>query len=133
MDPKKILIVEDDLAISQLYETELTLKGLTVVTAADGAIGYEKVISEKPDLILLDIMMPNVSGIDMLKRLKADENLKNITVVMLTNFGQENLVQESFSLGAQGYILKYQVTPAELYDKVANLLGLVKSDWKSTE
>ncbi|MDP2860893.1 MAG: response regulator [bacterium] len=128
---KKILIVEDDPAIAQLYETELTLKGLEVVLAVDGAEGLEKAKTAKPDLILLDVMMPNVSGIDMLKSLKKDENLKNITVVMLTNFGQENLIQEAFALGIQGYILKYRVTPAELYDKIAILLGLVKSEWSS--
>lgn len=118
----KILLIDDDQALQQLYEVELKEKGYTVVTASDGDGGVEKAKTEKPNLIMLDIMMPKTDGIAALSRIKQDAEIKDIPVVMLTNFGQENLVQQAFSLGAADYLLKYKVTPAEMSEKVDQLL-----------
>lgn len=118
----KILLVDDDQALRQLYSVELTGRQYEVTTAADGEEGIEKAKSTKPDIILLDIMMPKTDGIAALSKLKADPALKPIPVIMLTNFGQENLVQQAFSLGAVDYLLKYKVTPAEMAEKVAQVL-----------
>lgn len=119
----KILLVDDDAALLQLYGVELKSKGYVVVTAADGEEGLGKAASEKPNLILLDIMMPKVDGIALLTKLKEDSNLKTIPVLMLTNFGQENLIQQAFSVGATDYLLKYKVTPAEMVEKVTQVLS----------
>jgi CheY-like chemotaxis protein len=94
-----------------------------VVVGADGDEGIAKAKSEKPDIILLDIMMPKTDGIAALSKIKADEESKKIPVIMLTNFGQENLVQQAFSLGAVDYLLKYKVTPAEMAEKVVQVLS----------
>lgn len=118
----KILLADDDQALRQLYSLELTNQQYSIVEAVDGDDCLEKAKAEKPDLILLDIMMPKTDGIAALSKLKADEELKAIPVVMLTNFGQENLVQQAFSLGAADYLLKYKVTPAEMADKVNQVL-----------
>lgn len=118
----KILLADDDQALRQLYSLELTNQQYSVVEAVDGDDCLEKAKAEKPDLILLDIMMPKTDGIAALSKLKADEELKAIPVVMLTNFGQENLVQQAFGLGAIDYLLKYKVTPAEMADKVKQVL-----------
>lgn len=119
---KKILLVDDDTSLRQLYKLELERRGYSVIEAGDGEEGLDKAAHEKPDLILLDIMMPKLDGVAMLGRLKVDVITANLPVVMLTNFGQENLVKQSFSLGAADYILKYKVTPAEMADKVDKLL-----------
>lgn len=125
MDPKgkKILLVDDDNALRQLYAVELGTKGYAVSEAPDGEQGLAMVSSEKPDLILLDIMMPKLDGVATLTQLKQNAETSKIPVVMLTNFGQENLVQQAFSSGAADYLLKYKVTPAEMAEKVGQVLS----------
>lgn len=120
---KKILLVDDDNALRQLYAVELGSKHYTVAEAVDGEQGLAMAKQEKPDLILLDIMMPKLDGVAMLTRLKQDPEISKTPVVMLTNFGQENLVQQSFSSGATDYLLKYKVTPAEMAEKVGQVLS----------
>lgn len=121
-DSMKILLVDDDSALRQLYKIELSSRGYTVVEGVDGQDGLAKIKSEHPDLVMLDIMMPNLDGIATLTQIKADESIKNTLVIMLTNFGQENLVKQAFSLGVTDYLLKYKVTPNEMADKVDVLL-----------
>lgn len=118
----KILLVDDDNALRQLYAVELGKKH-TVMEASDGQQGLSQVRAQKPDLILLDIMMPNLDGVATLTKLKEDPETSKIPVVMLTNFGQENLVQQAFSAGATDYLLKYKVTPAEVSEKVDQVLA----------
>jgi DNA-binding response OmpR family regulator len=122
-ESKKILLVDDDNALRQLYAVELTAKGFVVIEAGDGESGLVKAKSETPDLVLLDIMMPKLDGVAMLTRLKQDPETAKIPVVMLTNFGQENLVQQSFSAGAIDYLLKYKITPSEMAEKVDQVLS----------
>ncbi|PIZ46983.1 response regulator [candidate division WWE3 bacterium CG_4_10_14_0_2_um_filter_41_14] len=111
---KHILLIEDDLFIRELYERTLTQDGFTVSTGIDGEEGGAKAISEKPDLILLDIMMPKKNGIDVLKDLKASNTTKNIPVFLLTNLGQESIIKEAFSMGAAGYLLKARLLPRDV-------------------
>lgn len=118
----KILLVDDDQALRQLYNVELS-KSYQVVEAADGEDGLFKAKSEKPDLILLDVMMPKVDGIAYLTKIKEDPELASIPIIMLTNFGQENLIQQAFNLGITDYLLKYKVTPEEMSQKVAQVLS----------
>ncbi len=119
----KILITDDDEALLKLYDLQLRTSGYTVVTATNGDDCLEKASSEKPDLILLDIVMPRKDGLATLKALKDNPETANIPIVMLTNFGQEDLIQNALNSGATEYLLKYRVTPTEMSAKVADFLG----------
>lgn len=118
----KILLVDDDRNIDDVFETALSNAGHQVIVAYDGKTAKEKAFSEKPDIILLDQVLPDIKGTEILKDLKASE-LKAIPVAMLSNFGQTELVKEALSAGAVEYILKYQIAPEDLVNKVKQLLG----------
>lgn len=118
----KILLVDDDQSLRQLYNVELS-KTNQVIEAVDGEDGLIKAKSEKPDLILLDVMMPKIDGIAYLTKIKEDKDLADIPIIMLTNFGQENLIQQAFNLGITDYLLKYKVTPEEMSQKVNQVLN----------
>ncbi len=119
---KKILIVDDDPSLRQLYGFELG-KSYEILEAVDGEEGLAKAKIEKPDLILLDIMMPKFDGIAYVSKIKEDADLANIPIIMLTNFGQENLIQQAFNLGVNDYLLKYKITPEEMLEKISQVLG----------
>lgn len=122
---KKVLLVDDDNDLRQLYAVELGSKNYVVLEAPDGEQGLAVAKAENPDLILLDIMMPKLDGIATLIQLKQDPATNKTPVIMLTNFGQENLVKQAFASGAIDYLLKYKVTPAEMADKVGQVLANV--------
>lgn len=117
----KILLVEDELFVRELYEHVLSQAGFEMITAGDGVECLLKV-KENPNLILLDIMMPKLNGIETLKKLKADNNTKDIPIILLTNLGQEDIIKEAIKTGAQGYIMKMRVTPYELVTHVKDFL-----------
>lgn len=118
-----VLVVDDDVALRKLYQVALQTKGYEVITAEDGDDALEKVVAGKPNLILLDIMMPKRDGMAALKALKDKPETANIPVLMLTNFGQEDLVKNALSLGAADYLLKYRITQNEMADKVDSILN----------
>jgi len=120
---KKILFVEDDENFYNVFSVPLRMKGYEVVHVADGSKGVEKTKLEKPDLILLDIILPGMSGLDILKELKENADTKTIKVVMLTNFGNDENVSKAMEYGADDYLMKYNVVPSELPDKIAIFLG----------
>ncbi len=119
---QKILIIEDDFFVRDLYDRELTREGFEIETAVDGPEGLLKVVESKPDLILLDIMLPKMSGLDVLKALKEKEDVKDIPVVLLTNLGQDSIIREGFSLGAVGYLIKAAYTPTQIIEEVKKFL-----------
>lgn len=118
----KILLIEDDLFINDLYKRSIEKAGFEVSSAIDGAEGLEKA-KEGVDLILLDIMLPKLNGLEVLKRLKANPNLKNIPVVLLTNLGQASVIHKAFQLGAVGYLMKMRVLPHSVVDEVNKFLA----------
>ena len=118
----KILIIEDDASIAKLYQIELSAKGFEVEVASDGETALAKIKDWKPNLALIDIMIPKINGLDVLKTIKANPAFSTIKTVMLTNFGQENIVKEAFNSGADDYLLKYQTTPSEVADKIGKML-----------
>lgn len=118
----KILLIEDDFYIADLYRTILQAQGFEVILAMDGAEGLELALSQ-PDLILLDIMLPKLNGLMVLKKLKSEQLTKNIPVVLLTNLGQESIIKAAFAVGAAGYLLKARLEPAELIKQVGNFLA----------
>ena len=122
-DKKKILVVEDDFFIRDLYEKQLQLSGFLVVGASDGEQGVEKTKQEKPDLVLLDIVLPKMNGLDVLKNIKSNPEIKETRIILLTNLGQESVIKEGFALGAEGYLVKSAYTPSQVVEEVRNLLG----------
>jgi len=102
----KILIVDDDETILLVFRTYLSKAGHTVETAADGADALEKVPSFKPELILLDINMPKISGFEVVKRLKDNLETKNIPIFIMTSFKQEANIKKAYDLGIDEYITK---------------------------
>lgn len=120
---KRILIVEDDQALYTLYKTELEMNGYTVSNVSDGNLALEAVKDQKPDLILLDLMLPGKNGLDILAEVRADEEVKDTRVVVITNFGNEDNVSNALENGAIDYIMKYKIVPQELSRRVATLLG----------
>lgn len=119
----KVLIVDDDLYILDLYKEILKDEGFDVETATDGEEALEKIRESTLDLVLMDIMMPKMDGITVLSKMKDDVQLKTIPVMMLTNFGQENLVKQAINLGSSEFLLKYKITPGEMVEKVKQLLS----------
>ena len=121
---KKILLVEDDKFLSEMYATKLTESGFDVETAFDGEEGIKKAGEFGPDLILLDIVLPKKDGFEVLKELKSKEASKKILVIALTNLGQKEEVQKGFDLGVNDYIIKAHFTPTEVVAKAKKLLGI---------
>lgn len=102
----KVLVVDDDENLRSLYKKNLEARNYTVETAVNGEDALAKVQQFNPNIIILDVMMPKMSGIEVLKSLKNDENLKNIPVVMLTGVSEVSQIKEFLELGAKGYIQK---------------------------
>lgn len=119
----KVLIIEDDRYISKMYQLKLSLDGLDVQVADNGRIGVEKVKEFKPDIILLDVLMPELDGYEVLKIVKGDTETKDIPVLILSNLGQEDHIQKGMQLGAVGYIVKSQYTPSKVVEKINEVLG----------
>ncbi|MCK4351835.1 response regulator [candidate division WOR-3 bacterium] len=113
----KILIIEDDPYISRMYVEQLEKEGFEVDVAQDGEEGLNKA-KEKPDLILLDVTLPKLSGFEVLKRLKANEKLKSIPVIMLTNVAEVKKVKKALELGACDYLVKGYTLPKKVIEKV---------------
>lgn len=118
----KILIVDDDEALSLVFSTTFKKNGFETVLASNGKSGIDKAKTEKVDLILLDQIMPDISGNEVLKTLKLDSQTQNIPVIVLSNFSQEELVKEAINNGAKDYVFKYQVEPLDLVNKVKDAL-----------
>lgn len=118
----KILLVDDDDALMTVFSTALKKEGYDTVIAKDGKSGLDKAKSEKPGLILLDQILPDIAGNDVLKSLKEDSSTQSIPVAMLSNFGQNKLVQNAMNLGAVEYILKYQIEPQDLIKKIKQII-----------
>lgn len=129
---RKVLLVEDEFYIRDLYRGILSAAGLDVSFAANGNEGLQ-LAQDNPELILLDIMLPGMNGIEVLKRLKANPATQHIPVVLLTNLGQSEIIKEAFDLGAQGYLLKVNLKPEDLVTQAKAFLAnpLLKMDFNS--
>ncbi len=120
----KILIVDDDTFLSGIYATKLDLEGFQVVSAHDGEEGIKVAQKEKPDLILLDVLMPKLDGFEARKRLKADPGTKDIPGIMLTNLGQKEDIEKGLEDGAVDYLIKAHFVPAEAVAKIKKVLKI---------
>ena len=119
----KLLIVEDDPLMSRMYQKIFTFEGYEVEMAGDGQEGLDKVRATKPTMVLLDVMMPKLNGLQVLEKLKADPETKDIPVVMLTNLAGEQDAEAALSKGAIKYIIKSEYEPKEVADMVKEILA----------
>lgn len=119
----KVLLVEDDNLIQEMYETILKLRNFEVELASDGVEGLEKTRALKPDVILLDVMMPKMNGLEMLEKLKNDPQIRDIPVIMLSNLADDEHIRQALSLGALQYIIKSEHVPKEIADMVEQTLA----------
>ena len=122
MKNARVLLIEDDPILRRACETSLKKRGLTVLTAVDGEEGLQKARTGSPDIILMDMLMPKMSGIETLEALKSDEQMRNIPVVILSNSSVEADVQRAQALGAIGYLVKASLSLQELGDRVISFL-----------
>jgi DNA-binding response OmpR family regulator len=116
----KIIIAEDDILLRYIWQQKIAQEGFEVITAADGDEALEQIEKEKPDLLLLDIVMPRLDGFDVLKAIRkhSDEKIKNMTVVVLSNLGSEEDVKKASALGSDGYMVKAMFSTDDVIAKV---------------
>lgn len=114
----KIAIIEDDSAISMMYRIKFESEGFTVETAENGKVGLELIEKMSPDIVLLDLMMPEMNGDELLKILRTKEWGKNLKVIVLTNMGESEVPTSMKELGVSAVILKADLTPRQVADMV---------------
>ncbi len=119
----KIAIIEDDQAISQMYRIKFEAEGYEVETAANGKLGLALAEDMKPDIILLDLMMPEMNGDEMLQKLRATEWGKNIKVIVLTNMGEQEAPDIIKTLDVRRFIVKAEMTPRQVAEMVKKELS----------
>lgn len=119
----KIIIVEDDTFLSKMYYEKLSLENIfQVFTAESGRRALELIQKEVPNLVLLDVMLPDVNGIQVLKEIKKDKELSSVHILMLSNLNEKEYISEALDLGADGYLIKAHFTPDEVVDKIKQVL-----------
>jgi DNA-binding response OmpR family regulator len=125
---KKILIVEDELPLMKALTEKFQQAQFTVFQATDGQSGLAAALKENPEMILLDILMPNMDGLEMLEKLRKDKNGKSIPVILLTNLGDMEYISQSVKLGISGYLVKSDWKLEEIVQKVKEKLSKNKSE-----
>ncbi len=120
---KRVLLAEDDRFLRRACEQSLRQRGYTVISAPDGEAALQLARSERPDLILLDMLMPRMTGLDVLRALKADAQTREIPVLVLSNSSREQDVQEVTRLGVVAYLVKANLSLQELGERVAGILS----------
>lgn len=123
MKPIKIAIIEDDAVISQMYRMKFEAEGYEVQMASNGRLGVELVEKMRPDIILLDLRMPEMDGTEALTQIRKHNWGKNIPVMILTNVGEEEAPAELKDLNVLDYIVKADLTPRQVTEKVKEALG----------
>jgi two-component system response regulator ResD len=120
VDPtsKTILLIEDEEDIRLVYAEVLRDSGYKVLEAVDGNAGLKRALEDGWDLMLLDIMLPGLDGMQILKKVKENDKMKSKPVILLTNLGNENIITEGFDLGAEGYLIKSEITPDKIIEEV---------------
>lgn len=120
---KKVAIIEDDQSISQMYRIKFEADGYDVETASNGKLGLELIEDMKPDIVLLDLMMPQMNGDEMLKKLRKTTWGKNMKVIVLTNMGEQEIPEDVKKLGVSAVILKADMTPRQVAELVKEKLS----------
>lgn len=126
MDKKKVLVVEDDATLRQALVEFLEAENFSVTIATDGEEAVKLVKNSGPDVILLDIILPKKDGFDVIKEVKADDNTKDIPIVLLTNLGSLSDIEKALALGATTYLVKGDYQLKEVVNKIKEILLLKK-------
>lgn len=124
---QRVLMIEDEEQIRSMYQVAFEALGFVFNSAEDGIKGVEMAKADKPDLILLDIMMPDVDGLTVLTQIKNDSTLSAIPVIMLSNLSAQENVDKAMALGAKDYVNKSLIKPREVAEKVKTILGVTPS------
>jgi len=119
---KTILIIEDDSFLRELMVRRVVKEGFSALEANTGEEGLEKIKKEKPDLVLLDLMLPGIGGLEVLKKIKGDNDLKSTPVIILSNLAEPEEIEKGIKMGAIDYLIKAHLTPREIIDKVKTIL-----------
>ena len=119
---KTILIIEDDKFLRELIVRKLNEEDFEVSEAVDGEEGIKKIKEEKPDLILLDLILPGIDGFEVLSQMKKESTLASIPVIILSNLGQKDDVEKGLKMGAVDYLIKAHFTPGEIIEKIKVVL-----------
>jgi CheY-like chemotaxis protein len=117
-----VLLIEDDPLLTKMYKAKFTTEGFNVLVAQDGEEGLKMALENSPDMILLDIMMPKLSGLDLLGKLREDPKGKDIPVIVLTNLTQQKEAQKALDLGAKEFMVKANLTPSQVVEKIKKYL-----------
>jgi CheY-like chemotaxis protein len=120
---KKILIIEDEEIINELLAKKLTREGYEVFITRNGNEGMAAIKKEKPDLILLDIVMPEMDGFEVMEQIQKNEDIKNIPIIIISNSGQPVELEKAKKLGARDWLIKTEFDPQEVVDKIAKQIG----------
>ena len=120
----KILVVDDDPFILDMYVIKFKEQGFQIDTATDGKMALERIDAGKPDIVLLDVVMPKMDGFDVIKKIQDSKTPRAFKILFLTNFGQKEDVERGMQMGADGYIIKAHFTPSEVVAKVKELLKI---------
>ncbi|NIM47416.1 MAG: response regulator [Candidatus Aenigmarchaeota archaeon] len=122
---KKVLIVDDDPYILKMYQLKLGFEDYEIETAENGKIALEKIKNFKPDVVLLDILMPEMDGFGVLEEMKKESDHKKTKVIVLTNFGEAENLEKAKSFGVGDFIVKTQLTPTQVVERVKKILSKV--------
>lgn len=118
-----VLLIEDEKQVAELYKLKLGLDGYEVATAESGQAGLELAFKETPELIFLDLKMPGMDGFEVLKKLRESPKTKDVPVLILSNFDEQDLIEKGLTLGANEYLIKSQFTPEDISGKVKDWVG----------
>ncbi len=119
-----VLLVEDDTFLSGIYQKKFEMEGFKVSLADNGEKALVEVKKKKPDIVMLDVLLPKLDGFAVLEKLKADSETKNIPVILLTNLGQKDDVEKGLQMVAVDYLIKAHFKPSEVVDKIKKALQL---------
>ncbi len=119
---QNILLVEDDPFLIDIYTTKLEESGFSVEVANDGEVALRKARENKPDLVILDIVLPQIDGWEILRRIKSEPEFKNLKVIILSNLGQKEEVEKGIKLGAAKYLIKAHYTPSQVIKEIKKII-----------
>ena len=120
---KKILVIDDDQFFAKTLETALPVGKFTLISAEDGALGLEKLINEKPDLVILDLMMPNMDGTAFLKKIQELPDLPKVPVLVSSNLSSVKKISDVMAMGAVGYVIKSDESLQSIVQDIERVLG----------
>lgn len=120
---EKIIIVEDDKFLRDLLVSKLEMEGFETITAVNGQEGLDLIKQEMPQIVLLDLVLPEIDGFEVLRQIKEDVQTNKIPVIILSNLGQQEEIERCLKMGAADYMIKAHFTPEEIVGKIKKVLG----------